>query len=211
MKEYNKIKTFWKRESERPCNMIVGEYALPEFELLKDLEWVATEKVDGTNVRVMWDGNKVKFGGKTDNAQMPMILVDKLNELFGGEANEQLFEQTFDCPVCLYGEGFGAKIQKGGGNYGEVDFVLFDVKVGEFWLKRDDVEDVADKLGIKVVPIKEVGTLQELSDLVKKGFNSQWGDFIAEGIVARPKVELRDRTGKRIITKMKHKDFVKIK
>lgn len=211
MKEYNKIKTFWKRESERPCNMIIGEYALPEFELLKDLEWVATEKVDGTNVRIMWDGNKVKFGGKTDNAQMPMFLVDKLNELFSGEANEQLFEQTFDCPICLYGEGYGAKIQKGGGNYGEVNFVLFDIKVGDVWLKREDIEDIAKKLGIKVVPIIKTGTLQELSDFVEEGFNSQWGDFIAEGIVAKPKVELNDRMGKRIITKMKHKDFVKLK
>lgn len=211
MKEYNKIKTFWKRESERPCNMIIGEYALPEFELLKDLEWVATEKVDGTNVHIMWDGNKVKFGGKTDNAQMPMFLVDKLNELFSGEANEQLFEQTFDCPICLYGEGYGAKIQKGGGNYGEVNFVLFDIKVGDVWLKREDIEDIAKKLGIKVVPIIKTGTLQELSDFVEEGFNSQWGDFIAEGIVAKPKVELNDRMGKRIITKMKHKDFVKLK
>jgi len=211
MKEYHKIKTLWKRESEKPCNMIVGEYALPEFELLKDLNWVSTEKVDGTNVRVMWDGNKVKFGGKTDNAQMPLFLIDKLNELFSGEANEQLFEQTFDYgDVCLYGEGFGAKIQKGGGNYGEVDFVLFDVRVGDFWLQRKDVEDIADKLGIKVVPIVCEGNLEKIVQFVKGGFNSQWGDFIAEGVIAKPEVELLDRRGKRIITKLKYKDFQKL-
>jgi hypothetical protein len=43
--------------------------------------------------------------------------------------------------------------------------------------------------------------------ICNKGFESQWGDFIAEGIVARPQVELRDRAGHRIITKLKHKDF----
>jgi len=210
MNEYHKIKTLWKRESQKPCNMIVGEYALPEFELLKDLEWVATEKVDGTNVRIMWDNNKVRFGGKTDNAQMPLHLVDKLTELFGGEANEQLFEQTFDCgDVCLYGEGFGVKIQSGG-NYGEVNFVLFDVKIGQTWLKREDVEDIAKKLGIDIVPIIKEGTLEELAEFVKKGFNSQWGDFQAEGLVARPKVELLNRMGKRIIIKLKTKDFVKL-
>lgn len=211
MNTYHKIKTLWRRQSEKPCNMIIGEYALPEFELLKDLEWVATEKVDGTNVRIMWDGDKVKFGGKTDNAQMPIYLIDKLNELFGGEVNEQLFEQTFnEGEVCLYGEGFGAKIQKGGGNYGEIDFVLFDVKIGHWWLNRDNVEDVAKKFGIKVVPIVSTGTLPKLSDLIVKGFNSAWGEFQAEGIVARPKIELKDRRGDRIITKLKHKDFLKL-
>lgn len=210
MKEYNKIKTLWARKSERPCNMIVGEYALPEFELLKDIDWVATEKVDGTNVRVMWDSNKVKFGGKTDNAQMPLYLVDKLNELFSGESNEQLFEQTFDCPVCLYGEGYGEKIQKGGGNYGKVGFVLFDIKIGDFWLDRKDIDDIANKLGIKVVPIIANGNLEFLSDFVAKGVNSEWGEFIAEGIVAKPTVELQNRKGERIITKLKYKDFVKI-
>jgi len=212
MKTYHKIKTLWKRESEKPCNMIVGEYALPEFELLKDLEWVGTEKVDGTNVRVMWDGNKVGFGGKTDDSQMPIRLVDKLSELFGGEANEQVFEQTFDCgDVCLYGEGHGAKIQKGGGNYGEVNFVLFDVKVGNSWLERENVEDVAKKLGIKVVPTIGEGTLKELADFVATGFDSTWGDFKAEGLVARPKVELLNRKGERIIIKLKHRDFIKLK
>jgi hypothetical protein len=41
----------------------------------------------------------------------------------------------------------------------------------------------------------------------EEGFKSHWGDFIAEGIVARPKVELKTRAGHRIITKLKYKDF----
>ena len=43
--------------------------------------------------------------------------------------------------------------------------------------------------------------------MTKKGFKSQWGDFKAEGIVARPNTELVGRDGKRIITKIKQKDF----
>ena len=36
-----------------------------------------------------------------------------------------------DGAAVLYGEGYGAKIQKGGGNYrADQDFVLFDVRVG---------------------------------------------------------------------------------
>jgi len=214
MKTYHKIKTLWKREDTKPHNMIIGEYAEPEFELLKDIEWIATEKVDGTNIRIMWDGNKVSFGGKTDNAQLPPKLFEKLTELFMGESNEQKFEELFsETEVCLYGEGFGGNIQCGG-NYGDFDFVLFDVKIGEWWLKREDVGDIAEKLDIKLVPQVFRGTLEEISEFVDKGFESLWTNngkkFICEGVVARPKVELLKRSGERIITKLKHKDFLKI-
>ncbi len=62
-------------------------------------------------------------------------------------------------PITLYGEGYGGGIQKGGAEYtsktkgGAVNFRLFDVLVGETWLRRADVEDVAEKLGIKCVPL----------------------------------------------------------
>jgi len=209
MKTYHKIKTLWAREDKKPHNMIIGKYSEPEFELLNNINWVATEKVDGTNIRIMWDGNKVTFGGKTDTAQLPTKLFEKLTELFAGEANEQKFEEILGAQeVCLYGEGFGGNIH--GGNYGDFDFVLFDIKIDSWWLERKMIEDIAGKLDIKVVPIVRIGTLKELSDLVSDGFQSQWGDFTCEGIVAKPEVELKKRNGDRIITKLKHRDFLKL-
>ena len=186
----------------------------PEFELLKDVQWTFTEKVDGTNVRVMWDGNRVMFNGKTDNAQLPTPLFYKLEELFMGQANEQKFEEMFgQDPVCLYGEGFGNKIQAVGKDYNPdgVDFVLFDVKVGDWWLERENVVDIAEKLDIKVVPVLLEGTLQEASDMVAKGFKSQYGDLTAEGLVGTPSTPLLNRKGERIITKIKHRDYEKLK
>lgn len=210
MREYHKIQTIFKR-NEANHKIIEGDYSMPEFEYLKDNQWVFTEKVDGTNVRVMWDGKSVVFGGKTDDAQMPVFLLYKLQELFEGTAKKQLFKEKFgeEGGVCLYGEGYGAKIQKGGGNYisDGVSFVLFDVKIGDWWLKREDIEDIANYFGIKIVPIIGEGTLSEAVEKTRQGFNSQWGDFIAEGIVLRPKTELKNRKGERIITKIKHKDF----
>jgi len=41
----------------------------------------------------------------------------------------------------------------------------------------------------------------------RAGLVSKWGDFEAEGIVARPAVELKTRAGERIITKLKTRDF----
>lgn len=205
MREYHKIQSVYKRD-EKTHKFIEGQFSLPEFEYLKDNPWTWTEKIDGTNVRVFWDGNSVQFGGRTANAQMPVFLYDKLNELF---PEEKLRVEYPDASMCLYGEGYGARIQKGGGNYisSGVDFILFDVLVDTFWLKREDVEDVANHLGIKPVPIVEKGTIQQAIDYVREGFYSAWGDFIAEGLVLKPSVDLFARNGHRVITKVKHKDF----
>ena len=89
------------------------------FEFLKSNDWVFREKVDGTNIRVMWSSllKGVAFGGKTDDAQLPVNLLYKSQQRFDGTVNKRKFEAIFpDTDVCLYGEGYGAKIQKGGGN-----------------------------------------------------------------------------------------------
>ena len=207
---YHKIPTICMRQESKPFKLIEGKYREPELELLKDIEWTFTEKVDGTNIRIMWDGYNVFFGGRTENAQIPSYLVNKLNELFTGTKIEQIFEQVFgESKVILFGEGYGAKIQKGGGNYSNnQEFVLFDVKVGEWYLKREDIEDVAKKFSLKTVPIIAKGNLQTGVDLVKSGLKSQWGDFIAEGLVAKPSVDIFNRRGQRIITKIKTEDFI---
>lgn len=206
---YHKIPGLYKREEQKPFRLIEGEYREPEIELLKDIEWVFTEKVDGTNIRVIWDGHNVVFGGRTENAQIPSHLVTKLNELFMGTRMEQVFEQVFgESPAILFGEGYGAKIQKGGGNYSDTQqFVLFDVKVGDFYLKREDIEDVASKFSLEVVPIVHRGKLEEGVAMVKSGLKSQWDDFEAEGLVAKPVVDLFNRKGERILTKIKAEDF----
>ncbi|MFA5558171.1 MAG: hypothetical protein WDA59_01740 [Methanofastidiosum sp.] len=85
--------------------------------------------------------------------------------------------------------------------------VLFDTLATYLLWTNQDIESIANKLGIQVVPIIGCGNLHEMVERCNTGFKSQWGDFIAEGIVARPVVELKDRAGHRIITKLKHKDF----
>ncbi len=212
MKQYHKIQTIYFRNPVLNYKTLLeGEFSKPEFEYLKNNDWMFTEKVDGTNIRVMWDGNNIIFGGKTDNAQIPAFLVNKLQKLFLGTKNKKKFLEKFgeEGNVCFYGEGFGARIQKGGGNYikDSVSFVLFDVKIGDTWLERKNVEDIAEYFRIEVVPILGVGTLLEAIEMTRKGFNSKWGEFTSEGIVARPVIEMKNRLGERVITKIKHKDF----
>jgi len=190
--------------------LIEGDYRNECVEFLKDNQWTFTEKVDGTNVRVIWDGHKVSFGGRTDNAQMPMPLMEKLQELFSGNTNEELFEQKFgEGDVVFYGEGYGGKIQSGSGYKQTQDFILFDVKVGETWLRREDIENIAQTFGIKIVPVVVTGTIQEAVEYVKTRPNSPIaeGEKLSEGLVGVPNARLTDFRGNRIIVKIKECDF----
>lgn len=211
MKEYHKIQTMFKRDMANKGKIIIGNWSLPEFEYLKDNKWVFTEKVDGTNIRVMFDGSEIRYNGKTDNAQLPGDLIEKLHKMFDCQLN--LFKETFpakegqETKVCFYGEGYGGSIQKGTKYSKDKDFVMFDILIGDMWLQRKDVEEIAFKFGVKIVPIVGEGTLEQGIELVKNGFNSQWGEFVAEGIVARPAVEMKTRRGGRMITKIKYCDF----
>jgi len=216
--------------------LLLGEYSLPEFRYLEENPWLWTEKVDGTNIRIYFDtfdgplaDATVTIKGRTDKAQIPAPLLAFLTELF---PPQKFVKAGFYDQVTLYGEGFGAKIQKGGGNYipDGVSFVLFDVRIGDWWLKWGDVTDIATKLEIERVPSLGIGNLMRLVEYVRGGFPSFWSremtplqkaamnydtpnivdaenEFLAEGIVARPFVDLHTRAGKRIITKLKHKDF----
>lgn len=205
MNEYHKIQTVFKRDPNNHYKTLLpGEYSLPAFDYLKSCKWVFTEKIDGTNIRVIWKGGVLSFGGKTDRAQIPQFLLDALESTF---TQDKMADKFGDTEACLYGEGYGPKIQ-GGGKYKDTnDFILFDVRIGEWWLERDNIEDVAYNLSVDVVPVIGQGSLGDMVETVKEGFNSLWGEFQAEGIVARPAVELKARSGERIITKLKHKDF----
>ena len=206
--EYTKIPNVFTRETFGQNRLIEGSWSTPELEFLKDNDWVWTEKVDGTNIRVVWDGYRVSFAGRTDKATIPTHLAEKLDVLFGGPEKEELFEAAFgETPAILFGEGYGEKIQKGGGLYGPVNFILFDVFCGSMWLRRDSVEDIAFKLGIQTVPVVGHGTLSDGVEYIRSHPVSKLRDAEMEGIVCRPSVELSDRRGNRVIVKIKCRDF----
>lgn len=186
----------------------LGSWARPEFELLADLPWSWTEKVDGTNIRIIWDGHRVTYGGRTDDAQIPVSLIKVLDTLFP----ETLLEQQFGVnSAVLYGEGYGAKIQNGGNYRPDQSFILFDVRVGDWWLEPDTVSQVAHSLGIDRVPIRYVWSVTKAIEIVTAGLGSHLGDckatFFAEGLVGRPPLGLLGRDGDRLMLKVKHVDF----
>lgn len=209
-KEYPKIESIFKRDMEGTKKLIEGSFRNEAVEYIKDNDWICAEKIDGTNIGIVWDGHRVSFQGRTERAQIPAHLMNKLLELFGGNVNEEIFEEKFgETPVILFGEGYGAKIQNGGNYRQDVSFILFDVYMPKqnLWLKRDAIEDIAKAFGIDAVPIVLTGTLQEAVDLVKTKPKSTIGTADMEGLVCKPAIEVLDRMGKRIIVKVKATDF----
>lgn len=134
--------------------------------------------------------------------------MNKLLELFGGEVNEEMFEQKFgEKEVMLIGEGYGAKIQNGGNYRQDNGFALFDVCIDGKYISRENVKDIAKSLNLETVPVVMVGKLQEGIDWVKTKPKSKIGTADSEGLVARPVIELCDGKGERVIVKIKVRDF----
>ena len=208
MREYHKIDTVFNRSTDGDKRLIWGDYRNATVEYLADNIWQFTEKIDGTNIRIHWDGHNIEIGGRTDRAQIPKHLMDYLSATFLTPEVEELFEQTYgEKDVMLFGEGYGAKIQNGGDYRSDVSFILFDVLIGDNWQSRELVETTAKMFGIDVVPIVLEGTIGDGIDYVMQHNNSTIGNAVMEGVVGRPKVEMKDRLGNRIIVKIKWKDF----
>lgn len=226
---YHKIQGLYKRyrEGENKGKFIIGDYSIPEFELLKDITWEFTEKLDGTNMRIIFNrspesvilGNKqtikneerIEIKGKSEKSQLNKELVETIRSSLDVTKFLYLFPVGADAPeVCIYGEGLSHKIQKGGKYFKEgkgYKFIAFDINIGVTWMDRETVETMCNQLGIPVAPVVGRGTIADAIAMVKKGLKSTYGDFIAEGLVIRPVYELKDRRAHRIITKIKTRDF----
>lgn len=210
MLEYNKIETLFDRDAKFKVN--VAALRNPVYSAIK--EWQVTEKIDGTNIRVhLSTDGIVRFGGRTDNAQIPVPLLTVLQDTFTPEKMKALWLGE-PIEMTLFGEGYGGKIQGGGKYNPNPSFRLFDVLVADkWWLNQTNVEDVATKLGIKTAPVLGMMDLEQIILNVKSGMNSivamedSGQTTKSEGIVARTIEPLFDKKGHRLIIKLKTKDF----
>jgi len=204
------------------------EYVV-EYE--NNIDLVETDEILGVKFNV-------RIAGKTDNAQIPKNLLKHMQEKY---PNEKVFaalglkefipvEEWVDhkwvnsngnpdptvipTMYTIYGEGYGEGIQSGGwyikdGN----EFIVFDVKVNNIYLKTDARDEIANKLGAPIVPLIGYFTLDEAIEFVRKGFRSKVAQKpetkMAEGLVLRTDLGLCNRMGKRLIVKIKYEDFQK--
>ena len=212
MIEYPKIETLYDR-NEKTHKVIPSQLRLPEFGNIKS--WRVTEKIDGTNVRISFTPpGKIIFSGRTDNAQMPVKLLEHLTNVFTAEKLSAVFQET-ESEIMLFGEGYGEKIQNGGNYRAGISFRLFDVLIGGWWLEPDSLAVIAGGLGIETVPyVAQIGSLPETRDDLLGIIQSshvatleKGQEYQAEGIVARTYPLLLTRSGKRLMWKLKFRDF----
>jgi hypothetical protein len=206
---YPKMYTLYKRDEKG--KIIEGDFSKKEFKAIKI--WHVAEKVDGTNVRIFF--NKLEFEspieirGRNNNSDMPAPLYNYLERYFTSELMYNVFDT--DKEIVLCGEGYGPGIQKGGGLYRDSPgFILFDVKIGNWWLEWDKVQEIAKQLGIDHVPAIGLLDLESIIALVKSKRSSYIAknkDKIMEGIVATSIPLLLFRNGNPLKFKLKVRDF----
>jgi hypothetical protein len=222
MKTYPKINTIFERDltkSKKKPPIILGTWSEPEFEYLKDSQWDGYEKLDGQNIRIQFYPNRGErfVKGKEDAAKFFEGVEELLKAIFTVELLSKVFptkEKEYE--VCLYGEVYGAGVpaldKPGKIPYSDyINFSLIDVKIGNWWLSKESVSNIANDLNLNATQIAFKGTLIQAIEFVKKGFKSLVNnDVDAEGLVLFPALQLYNRKGERIVTKLKTKDFIRL-
>ncbi|MFZ7134327.1 MAG: RNA ligase family protein [Eubacteriales bacterium] len=217
MIKYPKIETLYNRNKE--THFVTDEVRCPEFENIN--KWLVTEKIDGMNIRICYESLGVdrisgSIRGRTDNAQLPGKLFDFLKEKFTLDTFKVIIgDKPKPDKMILFGEGYGAKIQKGGGDYCSGNsFRLFDVWIDGYWLEWDSVEHIADLIGIKTAPVIMETTVENAVDLITRIKNSSEVALIEnrtwkqiEGIVARAYPMVLFRNGNPVKWKLKYSDY----
>lgn len=170
-------------------------------------ECYAMEKVHGTSAHIAWREGRLHFfsGGERLDPFVALFDQAKLKEGF----------EKLGCPeVTVYGEAYGGRCQGMKDTYGDkLAFIAFDVKIGETFIDVPNMAQVAERLGLEVVPWEKVSTDVAVLDAIRdrpsevaarRGCGS---DKLREGIVIRPLVEVTTSNGARVIAKHKGAAF----
>lgn len=198
------------------CN-VYGSTAKYDFESIQSVpdlftvgeEVVATEKLHGTNTQIgyvpgldhedlffdkcLYVGSKGLTGQglvmKDNEANNGNVYVKNLRALIEAGFGEKIraYALGLDKPVRVFGEVYGAGVQKGFG-YGHKApvFAVFDIQIGWEFLPYDEMAKVADLLGLTTVPLLYEGPY-DLEKLVvfRDGRDTISGANLREGIVIK--------------------------
>jgi hypothetical protein len=223
-KEYPKTENVFTRNDET-YKLNAFDLRLPAFGQIKT--WLVTEKVDGTNMRVCYDpkAGTVEIRGRSDKANIHGTLFTHMTETFTLEKMRAQFDEyladqvELGTTVTLYGEGYGAGIQKGGGYSPTPQFRLFDVLYHRYhglesWAQWETVVLVANGIECPIVPVVSLEmSMDEIVDFVMSGPKSYvagvdgGSGLVIEGVVARTDPYLYTEHGSRVMFKLKGKDL----
>lgn len=210
---YQKINTLWKRD-EKNC-IIRGDYSLAEFGYLENILWLVEEKIDGTNmsydIYFGSDGsiNRTEIHGKTENAKIPVGLLNEMNRIFDELIDSGKLTDVFKIvktnaegnkivswpyKVTIYGEGYGGNIHSGGRYSKTEKFIVFDIEVQTtaesvpLYLLRPSVDDICPKLGLDLVHTYGLMTISEAELIIENIAHNVYANKMANPSLYAPDI-----------------------
>lgn len=198
-------------------------------EILSVKQVVATEKIHGTNFRVFFPAgmtsiDDVRFGGRNEEFEpgdngfyggRPVLWFKSQPDLL--HRMREVFTSYGFSDVTVYGEAFGAGIQKGVKYTVDdtVHFRAFDIRVGECFVSYDLFVSLCDSMGLVRVPeiwrgepsLANFDALIEKPSVVGAEQGIADSDNTSEGVVIRSNPLLRDVFGQWLIIKHKSAHF----
>lgn len=202
-------------------------------ELLAVKEVIATEKLHGSNFRLFFPAgitsiDQVRYGSRNDE-----LGTGEGGSFYGGRpvrfftdrpelltAMMETFASYAFSDVTVFGEAFGAGVQKGV-RYVTDDSILFrafDIAVAENFLTYDLFVEICEKAGLPRVPEIWRGDptvealdalLEKVSTEAKKNGVTDEGN-LSEGVVVRSNPLFRDVFGQWLIIKHKSEGFSEV-
>lgn len=169
-------------------------------------EVVLTEKVHGSNFRVIYKEGRLWVGSRTrvkkENDEIPWWKAAK---------QYHLEEKLSQCPdIAFYGELYG-KVQDLNYGINGLALLFFDAKdtTTQRYLNYDEFLKLALKLDLPTVPLLYRGSWSnELRSLANGQSMVVGADHIREGFVAKPIHERWDRRVGRVIFKLVGEDYL---
>jgi len=184
-------------------------------------KWILTEKIDGTNIRIILtkpdeEGERIIHIGSRKLILNPSdkgskVYLDCLEDVNLNKIKE--YFKDVNSIVVIYGEGYGAGVQKGGIYSSKKRFRVFDIRIGKAYQDFNYVQKVCVDNQMNLVPIfGDVdtihfnGCIEDLKNfnntLIKEGVGGK-----PEGLVYKFEPVLLNKYGERLIFKSKFKDY----
>lgn len=227
--EYPKTPNLFARDPE--THVVIRQ---PKEEFTQIATWLVTEKIDGTNIRLVLDTDKtISVRGRSDAAALPKNFeAEALGD--GWQGRLLLALQTIEpehwehFALIVFGEGYGPGIQKGGGGYAPrkslriFDVVTINSEGRRLWRTWDDVKTVSEILGVPTAPVISWYSRMDTNEVIRyvKGDPDSVvaiadggapeppvGHRGQEGVIARTDPYLFDYRGNRVMFKLKGKDL----
>lgn len=182
-----------------PCGLSVYDIEGCErhkeiVDLLMDQECVISEKVEGSNFSISFDGEKHWVNQRRHTIE----LVDGFEHTWWKMASEQnltvlskLLYAKYGEVATIYGEMTGPSIQ--GNIYKQIShkIFVFDIKIGDKFMDASDYMEFIKTHNVNVAPILYVGKLREFMGdktivQVSNGNSIIYPGTLREGIVIKP-------------------------